>query len=63
MKTFLATILAPSIVALGLIGATGTSAAVIGVHVGPVGVGIGHYHYHHHWYHHRRWHHHRWHYW
>lgn len=37
-----------------------SDAAVVGVHVGPVGVGIGHWHHHGHWYHHRRWYHHGW---
>ncbi len=52
MKTLIA-----SAMALGLmVGAA--NAAVIGVHVGPVGVGVGHYHHHYHHYHrhyHRHW--------
>jgi hypothetical protein len=47
MKTILA-----SVIALGLM-ATAANAAIVGVHVGPVGVGIGHYQYHHHNYSHR----------
>jgi hypothetical protein len=45
-----------SVFALALLGATASSAAIIGVHVGPVGVGIGgHWHHHHcHWHHHHR---------
>jgi hypothetical protein len=49
MKTILA-----SVIALGLM-ATAANAAIIGVHVGPVGVGVGHYHHHYH-HHYRHWH-------
>jgi hypothetical protein len=49
MKTLLA-----SVIALGLM-ATAANAAIIGVHVGPVGVGVGHYHSHYH--HYRHYHH------
>ena len=49
MKTLIA-----SLVALGLM-AGAASAAQVGVRIGPVGVGIGHYHHGHHWYHHRHW--------
>ena len=43
-----------SIFALGLLTTT-ADAAIVGVQVGPVGIGIGHYHHGHHWYHHRHW--------
>jgi hypothetical protein len=50
MKTLIA-----SIFALALLGTSAADAAIIGVHVGPIGVGIGghgHYHhYRHHYYH------------
>ena len=49
MKTLVATILA-----LTVLGATAANAQ-IGVRIGPVGVGVGHYYWHHHHYHHRRW--------
>jgi hypothetical protein len=39
-----------SLVALGLM-AGAASAAQVGVQIGPLGVGIGHYHHGHHWYH------------
>ena len=51
MKTLIA-----SIFALSLLGTGAADAAIIGVHVGGIGVGIGthgHYHhYRHHYYHH-----------
>jgi hypothetical protein len=46
--------LVASIFALGLL-ATTANAAVVGVHVGPISIGIGHYHHGGHWYHHRHW--------
>jgi hypothetical protein len=49
MKAFIA-----SVFAFGLM-ITAANAAVIGVHVGPIGIGIGNYHNHGHLYHHRRW--------
>ena len=49
MKTLIA-----SILALTVLGATAASAQ-IGVRIGPVGVGVGHYSWHHHHYNHRRW--------
>jgi hypothetical protein len=50
MKTVIA-----SIFALGLLATTADAASLVGVHVGPVGVEIGHYQHGHHWYHHRHW--------
>jgi hypothetical protein len=50
MKTLVASVFALSLMV------TGANAAIIGVHVGPVGVGVGHYRYHHRYYGHRRWH-------
>lgn len=47
MKTLLA-----SVLALALMGAGASNAAIIGAHVGPLGVGIGVRHHHHHYYHH-----------
>jgi hypothetical protein len=49
MKTLIA-----SILALTVLGATAANAQ-IGVRIGPVGVGVGHYTWHHHHYNHRRW--------
>lgn len=49
MKTLLA-----SILALSVLGATAANAQV-GIQIGPVGVGVGHYYWHHHHYSHRRW--------
>ena len=49
MKTLLA-----SILALSVLGATAANAQV-GIRIGPVGVGVGHYYWHHHHYSHRRW--------
>jgi len=49
MKTLIA-----SIFALALLGTSAADAAIIGVHVGPIGVGVGTHHYHHyrhHYYH------------
>jgi len=43
-----------SVIALGLM-AGAANAAGVGIHIGPVGVEVGHYHWHHHWYHHRHW--------
>jgi len=43
-----------SVFALALLGASVSSAAIIGVHVGPVGVGIGGHHCHWHHHHHHR---------
>jgi hypothetical protein len=57
MKTLVA-----SLVALGLM-AGAASAAQVGVQIGPLGVGIGHYHHAHHWYHHRHWDRDHWRYW
>jgi len=49
MKTLMA-----CAIALGLM-AGAANAAVLGVHVGPIGIGIGTYHSHGHSYQHRRW--------
>jgi hypothetical protein len=50
MKTLFA-----SVLALALLGSTAASASIIGVHVGPVGLHIGHHHHHHcGWRHHHR---------
>ena len=57
MKTLIA-----SIPALGLL-ATTVEAAIIGVHVGPIGLGIGHYHHGGHGYRHRHWEHGHYRYW
>jgi hypothetical protein len=49
MKTLIA-----SIFALAMLGTGAANAAIIGVHVGGIGVGIGthgHHHYRHHYYH------------
>jgi hypothetical protein len=54
MKTLIA-----SAMAFGLmLGAA--NAAVVRVHVGPVGIGVGHYHYHGHYFHHRHFEHGHW---
>ena len=47
MKTLIA-----SLFALSLLGTGAANAAIIGVHVGNIGVGIGTSHYHHHYRHH-----------
>lgn len=49
-------LIVPALVALSLLGVTGASAAVVGVHVGNVGVGIHTHHHHRHcyWHHHHR---------
>ncbi|HUO01519.1 MAG TPA: hypothetical protein VMU31_01985 [Rhizomicrobium sp.] len=57
MKTLVA-----SVLALTLLGATAANAQ-IGVRIGPVGVGVGHYYWHHHYWHHRHWERDHWRYW
>ena len=57
MKTLLA-----SVLALSLFGATAAN-AYVGIQVGPIGVGVGHYHWHNHYWHHRARRHGQWHYW
>jgi hypothetical protein len=59
MKTLLA-----SILALSVLGTTAAAAdPSIGVRIGPVGVGVGHYYWHHHYWHHRHWDRDHWRYW
>lgn len=57
MKTILA-----AMTAVGLL-AGAADAAIIGAHVGPVGIGVGTYHHHGHYYHHRHWERDHWRYW
>jgi hypothetical protein len=57
MRTIGAALLTLSLASAGMAIATTTANArpAVAIHVGNVGIGVGHYRHHNHWYHHRRW--------